>query len=329
MIRNLAKRFGFTLVELLVVISIIAVLIGLTLPAVQRVRSAADLTRCGNNQHQIALAILNYDSSFKRLPPNPNRTIETQAGNPNETTFLKEILSFVDEKNNLSGTGPVPVFVCPARRKPKLPYADYAGMFAVNNMSTVTNWSDISNKGATPIWQAWYLEERTALGGSSNGTPVIRISDFHRGTSTTYLISDKYVYYQDYDAIVNNPPGAPGDLAYTDPGPAIVRHYTGGPITTQTWSSTVGSTIPIDQQKQVFYAVNAKRDLSTVDGSWPYITPDSAKYEMYSKNVTGYVALGSGHPGRPPYQPIAYADGHVITENYIWNYYAFLDNITN
>ena len=59
---------AFTLVELLVVIAIIGILVALLLPAIQAAREAARRSQCQSNIKNVALAVLNYETTMKKFP---------------------------------------------------------------------------------------------------------------------------------------------------------------------------------------------------------------------------------------------------------------------
>lgn len=93
------RAAAFTLLELLVVLAILAVFLGLLLPAIQKVRAAAARAKSSNNLHQIALANHNYEQDFRILPDGVNPLNGLPSTRSFSSTFVK-ILPYV-ERNNL------------------------------------------------------------------------------------------------------------------------------------------------------------------------------------------------------------------------------------
>lgn len=90
------RSAAFTLIELLVVCAITAVLVGLLIPAVQRVRDAGMRVQCANNLHQIGIALHHYHDSYNVLPPG--------VGTPSPTeqfpwmSWLTRLLPYIEQQ---------------------------------------------------------------------------------------------------------------------------------------------------------------------------------------------------------------------------------------
>jgi len=89
-------RFGFTMIELLVILAILVFLLGLLIPVVQQVRRAASRTNSLNNLRQMAIAMHNINDVYKKMPPVvgsfPNK--DEKAG-----TLFFHILPYIEQQN--------------------------------------------------------------------------------------------------------------------------------------------------------------------------------------------------------------------------------------
>ena len=97
----LARRSAFTVVELLVASAVIAILIGLLLSSVQKMREAGNITRCSNNEKQLVLAIHNYHQVHSRLPlANPYQMANPKSNNAADGSAFNALLPFYDQDNH-------------------------------------------------------------------------------------------------------------------------------------------------------------------------------------------------------------------------------------
>lgn len=103
MISPVTNRVAFTLIELIVVIAIIAILAGISLPAVQQARESARLVACKNNVRQLAIGLHHYHDLNKSLPPGITSPSLAHR-DPQFITWLHQILPFVGQRNLWSET---------------------------------------------------------------------------------------------------------------------------------------------------------------------------------------------------------------------------------
>lgn len=219
-----SRDSGFTLIEAIIVISIIGLLLGLGLPAIQSARESVRVATCQSNLRQLALGIANHESVYRRFPSNglgaywvgdPDAGhLEKQPG-----CWLYSILPYIEQNaiwDVASGKSPrekrtalsyslesrVGIMVCPSRRGIEL--STYWEDEPLHNalLPAVSFKTDYAGNGGTNSYN------RTGPGVSlpvenwpsrkySTGAFYIRTAhstaEFQDGLSNVFLIGDKYV----------------------------------------------------------------------------------------------------------------------------------------
>jgi prepilin-type N-terminal cleavage/methylation domain-containing protein/prepilin-type processing-associated H-X9-DG protein len=203
-----AGRRALTLIEMLVVLAILGVLLGLLLPAVQKVRAAAARLACGNNLRQAGLALHQFEADRGYFPPGavygplPQAGVGTDALHgcwPFLLPYLEQEglarryrwdVDFFDPANQPAVATPLKVLQCPAAEPNRVVDPSHPGGAFVNGgQGACTDYSPVA--GVRPVLAGLGL---IAPAGSYEGAlPVnrmTRLAELTDGTSCTLLVAE-------------------------------------------------------------------------------------------------------------------------------------------
>ena len=173
------RRGAFTLIELLVVIAIIGVLIGLLLPAVQKVRETASRMTCGNNMKQIGLALYQFEGVSQQFP-------SQAATPPHHNGWMVEILPYIEQDvvynffqanhwdSTAGGVIPVKTYYCPSDPQ------SYPIILTLNR----------SGDAGTDYVGIAGIEYTDGL-GIINPKAAVRVAQISDGTTNTVMVGER------------------------------------------------------------------------------------------------------------------------------------------